>query len=144
MDQPTKMFLARVLGEIYRMQRRVDPSMTGAADCMIYGLINGIETAIDNHFADHGEPWAWCSAEQVSAMTAILEELDDDPVRKEAFKGYYDIEQRVQATGLSKGNVIAILTYLKLNGQFTELIKRLDSDHSPSGCRKFEPGQWDV
>ena len=116
----------------------------GAADCTIYGLINGIETAIDDHFADQGEPWARCSAVQVSAMTAILDELGDDPARKETFKGHYDIEQRVQAAGLGKGNVIAILTYLKLNGQFTELINRMDSEPSPSVCRTFEPAKWDV
>lgn len=42
-----KYMFCRLLGEIYRLQKRVDPEMCKVTDATIYGLIEGIEYVVD-------------------------------------------------------------------------------------------------
>jgi len=51
MDDDTKRFLGFILGQIYRLQKRVDPTMCPASDKEIYGLTQGIELGYEK-FAD--------------------------------------------------------------------------------------------
>ncbi|MCB9681377.1 MAG: hypothetical protein H6733_07870 [Alphaproteobacteria bacterium] len=52
MDSETKLYLGRLFGEVFRMQKRLDPDMVQVSDANIYGLLNGMETAFDNVFRD--------------------------------------------------------------------------------------------
>jgi hypothetical protein len=133
------MFLGRILGEIYRLQRRVEPGMVGVEDCTLYGLINGIEEAVDNFVTidESGEPRDWVANEQLEAMREILRAVEADHERKAAFTGYYDIDERVRSAGLGRGAAIQTLTYLKAGGEFLNLIARMESQNSPSECRRF-------
>lgn len=144
MDQTTKMLLARILGEVCRVQRRLDPEMSGRGAQTIYGLLNGIETVLDSEFElDNGQGGNWISRDQVSAMVAILQALDEDPPRKKAFKGYYDIQEEVAAAGLTLALAIPILTYLKAGGGFVDLIDKMGTEHSPFQGYKFELARYE-
>lgn len=53
------------------------------------------------------------------------------------FKGFYDIERELQEAGVDRAQAIRILTFFQANGQFQELIAKMDTSHSPSECRTF-------
>jgi hypothetical protein len=50
MDRMTKLFLGRILGEVYRLQRRQDPKMVPVDAATIYGLLKGFEWVVDALF----------------------------------------------------------------------------------------------
>jgi hypothetical protein len=146
MDRETKMFLARILGETYRTQKRIDPKMCERDDAEIYGLINGIETAIDEEFGinDLDEVGHWIDRSKVAALAKTLREVEDDPAKLAAFKGYYDIEHEITGSGISRGEAMLVLKYFYAEGAYTEVIDKMDSSHSPSECRKFKLRSGDV
>lgn len=135
----TRRLLGVLLGEVYRVQKRVDPSMCGVGDDTIYGLRNGFEDAIDYVLESAGD----VPAAQLSAMGTLLDEHFMDPVKLAAFKGFYDIEHDLQRLGIDRGQAIKILTYFHAGRRFGELIEKMNSDRSPSECRKFDLHAFD-
>ncbi len=73
----------------------------------------------------------------------VLEPIWADEEKLKNFRGFYDIERELEQRGVHRSDAIAILRYLKANHQFTDVIEKMDSSHSPSECRRFELTEWD-
>jgi len=139
METDVKRLIGKLLGELYRLQRRVDPNMCSESDAKVYGLLNGFEHVIDEQITLIG----WTSDQQVEDAAALLNTHWSDPGKLAAFKGFYDIERDLQQLGIDRVQAIKIIRYFAANHQFQSLISKMDSQGSPSECRKFELDEWD-
>ena len=129
-----KRMFAKLLGEVYRTQRRIDPLMCSTSMGRIYGLLNGIEDAVN----DELEGLGFVSAEKMDALIEVIDPIFRDRERLDAFRGYYSIEHHLNNAGIDRATAIRLFTYLKAEDRFVELIEKMDSDHSPIECRRFE------
>lgn len=134
MELDTKVAIGRILGEILRLQKHAQPNMCGETDATIYGLLRGFEDVIDEQFDFAGA----VTHDELNTVVEILKPYWEDQGKFDAFQGYYDIEPQFKVAGIDRSKAISILTYLNANGQFTELIDKMDSQQSPTECRKFE------
>jgi hypothetical protein len=133
MDSDTKRFLGFILGQIYRLQKRVDPAMCPATDAEIYGLTHGFEYEVEKVLHDAGA----VTDEQFVATVDVLDPLFRLPNLLADVHGYDDLEPRFARNGLDRATVIRCLKYLAADGQFMEVIGKLDSEASPAECRNF-------
>jgi len=138
MEKKQLLAFGKILGETYRLQKRVDPNMVQVSDATIYGLLNGFEGVIESELA--GE--YTISENDISAMADVLDPYFNDPEKE--FNGFYDIEYNLQQRGIDRGKAIDILTYMKANGQYVEVIERMDTSGSPGECRSFNIRQNEI
>lgn len=131
MDKETKLFLGKILGEIYTLQNHINPDPANKAT--IYGLLNGIEEEIDQQFEIR-----FISNNKTKHVADILEEYFNDPEKEANFQGFYDIEHALKEGGVSRSEARIILTWLNAHGHFTNIIEKMDSPRSPSECKKFD------
>lgn len=139
MDKDTKRLFGRLLGEVFRIQRAMPDMACAASDAQIYGLLNGFEDSIDEILESTGD----ISSEKVKAVMDVIEPIWADQEKLKNFRGFYDIEEELRQHGVDRSDAIAILRYLKANHQFTDVIEKMDSSHSPTECRRFELTEWD-
>lgn len=125
------LLLGKILGEIYRMQRHVGMSTEGPA--VSYALCHGFEHVLTDTFREIGG----ITTAQVDAVDKVL-----DLQTPAAFKGFYDIEYKLQAEGVCRETAIRILTYLKATGLYDSIIDKMDCSRSPSECRTFDLDEW--
>ncbi|KAB2952947.1 hypothetical protein F9B85_06675 [Heliorestis acidaminivorans] len=125
-----KFMLAKVIGEILRLQNKL--GICGYSEKTIYGLLNGIEPAIDEFFSVEA-----ITQGQVKAVIDVLNPYHLDKEKLSKFKGFYDIEHDLENQGIDRWQAIKILTYLYNNRQFQEVIDKMDSSYSPTECRTF-------
>ena len=137
MDRDTKIVFGKLLGEIYRTQEMLQEGSSRTTKDHIYGLLNGIEWAIDVELERVG----FVGKEETDAVMDVLTPIFDDQMKLEEFKGYYDIESDLEKRDVSRDQAIVILTHLKASGKFVEVIEKMDSCHSPVECKRFEI--WD-
>ena len=135
----TTRLLARILGQVYRLQDRVDGMTSGVGPAHIYGLLAGIDAAIDRELADV----EGVSNAKLDAMADVLEPILQEPEKLEAFKGYYDIEPELEARGITRTEAMQILRYMWADHKFTTVIAKMDSSHSPAECRTFDLGDFE-
>ncbi len=133
-----KLMFAKLLGEIYRTQKRIDPNLCTARDAEIYGLLNGFEPVIDRQLSEVG----WITDDEITAVADVLQPYFDDEEKLNGLKGYYQIEFALRYAGIPREKAIAILTYFKANEQYTDVIKKLNSDASPIECKRFDIPDW--
>jgi len=127
-----KLYLGKILGEIYRIQRSLNiPSVD---DATIYALLHGFESVADEEL----ENLIVVTKEQQQCVTNVLLPYFEDPAKLANFKGYYDIEKKLEAGGVDRPTAIAILIFFKAKGQFTNVIAKMDSSDSPCECRTLE------
>lgn len=126
--------LARILGEIYRIQNATEGMTPSASGARVYGLLNGFEVSIDREL----ERAEGISNEKLDATMDVLEEIQIDEKKMADFTGFYDIEPTLLARGVNRADAIQIFTYLKANDQFSDLIEKMDSSNSPQECRTFK------
>ncbi len=138
-ENENKIFFGKILGEIYRMQQS-SKDMSCPSDAHIYALLNGFEDAINQELMYVGK----ISSTEVKSVMDVLDPIWKDQEKLNNFKGYYDIEHELEAKGVDRSAAIRILKYLKANGQFTEVIARMDTTYSPTECRTFELTNWDI
>ncbi len=134
-----KVFLGKILGEIYRIQNNTEGFSCFAEPSQIFGLLNGFETVIDEEIKSVG----FISSEKLKAVTKILDEYWDDQKKEADFKGFFDIEPKLLESGIKRGEASQILKYLKAEGLYITLIDKMDSTNSPSECRTFDLGELD-
>jgi hypothetical protein len=134
MDKELKVFLGKILGEIYRLQNNSEKIACPAEPSQIFGLLNGFENVIDEELERIG----YVSNEEINSVVDVLDEYWKDPEKRKEFKGFYDIEHKLNNRGIDRGKAILILTYFKANNQFVELIDKMNSEHSPTECKNFE------
>lgn len=132
-----KILFGKILGEIYRIQNR--NGYCPVSEGRIYGLLNGIEWAIDEEISNISP----VSKEDLKQAADILNRYWKDPADLEKVTGYYDLEDDFDAVGLDRGKMIKILTYFNSNRQFTDIIAKFDSSNSPTECRTFYLDDWD-
>lgn len=139
MEKDTKRLLGKLLGEVFRVQRSLPNMACASSNAEIYALLNGFEGAVDQILEGMGD----ISEEKVQAVMDTLDPIWTDKKKLAEFRGFYDIERDLERLGVDRSDAISILTYLKANHQFTEIIDKMDSSHSPSECRRFEISEWD-
>lgn len=137
MDGDTKKLLGKILGEVFRLQTAARVPCS-ASERTIYGLLNGFENVTDEVLESIGE----VTNEQISAVMDALEPYDQDPAKLAGFRGFYDIENTLKHNGVDRGDAMRILTYLRANHQYTDIIARMDTSGSPAECRTFEVDEW--
>lgn len=132
MDNDTKRFLGKILGELHRTRRML--AKKEPVDAHIYALTHGFESAIDAELEEVG----WISNDDETAVGEVLDVIYRDQGKLEKFRGFYDIEDDLKARGIDRSKAIRILTKMKAEGAFSGMIHKMDSSHSPSECRRFE------
>ena len=133
----TERLLCVLLGEVYRVQRHLKMPCSASTDT-IYGLLSGIEPAIDSVLAN--DP---VSENDFRAVCKLLFSIDSDPKKKEEFSGFYDLEDALRSAGLDRSKIAHVITYLNAGGKYTELIEKMDSSGSPTECRNFDLTEFD-
>ena len=137
MQQSIKILLGKILGEIYRVQNA--SKMCAASPGRIYGLLNGIEDAIDYEL----DTMSLITRDKVKAVCDVLNPIFSDSKRLEEFTGFYDIEGELKGKGVNRVDAIRILKYLKAEGRFIGVIEKMNSENSPIECKTFELNEWD-
>lgn len=132
-----QLLLGKLLGEIYRLQRKTDTPCS-ASDATIYGLLNGFEETTQDELERVGV----VTKEQVKHAGDVLNAVWDDQEKMANFKGFYDIEHKLAAGGVDRIDAIKIITYFKANNSFQDLIEKMDTSGSPGECRTFELDKW--
>jgi hypothetical protein len=133
MEKDIKIFLAKILGEIYRIQKRIKDLPCSATDSHIYGLLKGFEDSINLEL-----DYELITKQEVSKVSNILNEIWIDDEKLKNFKGYYDIESEFEKLNIPRWKIILILTKLKSEDRYTRLLEKMDSNNSPGECRKFD------
>ena len=136
MDQELKRALGFLLGQIYRIEKRInhnDSDICPVPESTIYGLLNGIEPIIDENLPTNMA----VSDDDISAVADVLQPYFDDPEKLSEFTGYYQIEPELERRGVSRSKAMLILTYFQSDSSFTNVIEKMDSPGSPSECRTF-------
>jgi len=139
MEQGNKILLGKILGEIYRIEKRTNDMACPATEAQIYGLLNGFEHCIDEELEMTGA----VTYEQYVTVLNVLDEIDMDPAKFEAFNGFYSIEDKLNSLGINRGKAIKIISYIYADRRFTTLIDKMDSAGSPMECRTFELSDFD-
>lgn len=134
-----KMF-GKLLGEIYKLQYYNENIVSKPNEASIYGLLNGIESAIDIEL----DKIDFVSKEKFEDMIKILDEYYYDDKKLKEFNGYRDIELSLEEKKISRTDAMRILKYLYSDGRYVELIEKMDNDKSPLECRKFDLSKWDI
>jgi len=140
MDRMTKLFLGRILGEVYRLQRRQDPKMVPVDAATIYGLLKGFEWVVDETLEGFGE----ITDSDHTAMVEVLDRYFTDKGALKNLKGFYDIERELTEKGVDRVKAISLLTYLRTNHQFTEVIDVIEKGYSPSELKGLEPEDTEI
>lgn len=139
MEKETKLMFGKILGEIYRIQRRLETDACPVRKSTVYALLNGIEPIIDEEFSRIG----FISSDQYNNMCKVLDSYFYNEEKLAQFKGFYDIENELEDLGIDRADAIKILSYLKSNGSYTELIEKMDSQYSPMECKRFDLSDYD-
>lgn len=139
MDDTTKL-LGKILGEIYRLQQKNDNITIQQPDSKIYALLNGFERTIKEEL----EVIGYVSDDHIEAVVSVINPIWMDEEKLENFTGYYDIEPDLKSRGIDRVLASKIFKYFKANGQFIELIDKMNSNNSPVECKNFELTDWDI
>ena len=126
--------MARILGEIYRIQNAIEGMPRSASGSQVYGLLNGFEVCIDMEL----EQSESISKEKLNAAADVLSEIFYDGEKLDKFRGFYQIEDELTSRGIDRIDAIKMLTYWQADGRFKELIEKMNSEDSPVECRTFE------
>jgi hypothetical protein len=122
MDRETKIFLGRILGEIYSLRRRVVEDQRASPET-IYGLFHGVESTIDQEIERTG----FISRQLEHDLIDVLHKISVDEKKLGDFKGYYDIERELEAKGIARWHAIVLLSMFKLQGRFTEMVEKIEN-----------------
>ncbi len=139
MEKETKILLGKILGEIYKIEKRLPDMTCPATQGQIYGLLNGFENAIE----DELEMTGFVSKEHVEIVGNVLDEIWLDKEKLNSFKGFYDIERRLSSMGVDRGQANKILRYFNADNRFVEIIAKMDTSDSPSESRRFNLSEFD-
>lgn len=134
MEPETKLFLGKLLGEVYCLQRLVQPKNCAASEATTYGLLNGIESVIDECIPDE-----FITSADINTVADTLEPYFN---QSKQLKGYYDIEHNLETQGVDRVKAIKVLTYFKAKGQFSFVIKIIE-DGATNGGSPIELGHLD-
>lgn len=103
-NKDNKILLAKILGEIYRLQKHSQNIPCPASDARIYGLLNGFERIVDEEIERIG----FVSNKELSTVEKILDEYFINEEKLKQFKGYYDIERELEVNQIDRAKAITI------------------------------------
>ena len=106
-----------LIGRVSKIEKQLGCS--DIDDGVLYGVINNIDN--DELGLLNGTK---ITQNKISTMRSILKSIDDDPTKKQNFRGYDDIRREVEQRGLTDKDGV-ILKYLKKMGKFTELFEKM-------------------
>ena len=135
--QKVLLLLGKILGEIYRIQRKIGIATEGKD--VAFGLRRGFESVLEDTFRDIGG----VSTAQLQAVDSVLGEYFADPAKLAEFTGFYEIEPKLAALGVDRGTAMTIMTYQKATGRYDSVLDKMDCSGSPHQCRTFELDRWD-
>lgn len=133
-----KFMFGKVLGETYRVQKHLGMPCS-AGDATIYGLLNGIERAVDDVLLRREV----ITNQQYEDMCDVLDEIQLDREKLDAFQGFYGIESALKSRGIDRSTAISILRYMKARDVYVDVIAKMDTMHSPTEARRFELADYD-
>lgn len=118
--------------------------MCPCSDSKIYGLINGIEEAIDEEVFESpfSETQRKITKNDLKFVYDVLDEYMGENLN--SFKGYYTIERRLEEYGIDRAKAIKIFTYLKLSSRYCELIEKMNSMDSPIEVKDLDPFEYEI
>jgi hypothetical protein len=128
MNRETTLLMGKILGEIYRIQKRVDTEMCGVDEATIYGLLTGMEPVVNEQLQMQG-----ISSQKLSAVATALNRYND-PTKMREFQGFPTIDFELEQAGVDRADAYIIFKYLKADGRFLELINKMD----PGDLNKWE------
>jgi len=131
MDRDTKLFLGKLLGEIYQLQHRQDPKRLPVTEEQLYGLLHGFEWVVDEHLDGFGD----VTTADNKVMVEVLNRYFTNPEALKKLKGFYDIEAELEAKGVDRFKAISLLRYFRIGNRFTEVLDALDTSDSPMEVR---------
>lgn len=137
-DQLTKIAFGKILGEIYRLQR-AQGLVVGADEGRVYGLLNGIEQAIDEELNSVG----FISNEKTDHAQQVLNVYLYDESKLDDLDGFYDIEMALEKGGVDRSDAISIFRYFLASRRYVDAINKMDSGNSPIECKDFALRDWD-
>lgn len=140
MEKELKIIFGKLLGEIYRTQYHIGSFKCKPEEARIYGLLNGFERTINEEFERIG----WIDDDKQAVVEKVLNEYFRNPEKLKMFKGFYDIENELGRSGISRSDAIQIFRLLHAEGRFIEVLEKMDSTGSPSECRRFQLSDWDI
>lgn len=118
LDKETKTALGKILGNVYLLQKKQD--ITEQSDSHIFGLLNGIESALDVEF----EEMDFISKEEIRVVENALEPYLDDKeeveIRSQSLRLGLEHEHEID-----QAKFIDICKYLSGRGNFQAVIKQL-------------------
>lgn len=124
MEHDLKLALGQIKGEIYRLQKA--QGISNVSDGHIYGLLNGIEEAIDNELAEL-EVEDLISNHKVEAIRNLLEEfISKDKDVTEAFANTFRLMAE-RKYDISQTECTKILKYLRAKGEYEEILSQVGS-----------------
>ncbi|AQS55281.1 hypothetical protein [Novibacillus thermophilus] len=132
-----KLLFGRMLGEMYRIQKKLGMQVS---DARIYGLLNGVEEAIDEEIEKIG----YVSNRDISAVCDVLDEYYQDWDKVSKLDGFYEVEDKLRNKGIGRSKAIRILKYLYASNRYNDLIDKFDSPKSPVEAKKFKLKEYDL
>lgn len=139
MDKETKLVFGKILGEIYRIQNKMDNASYLVGSETIYGLLNGFEETLDQEIGN----LSFISSEEVAYVSSVLNEYHINEQRLSTFNGYYNIEHKLLSRGIDRIKAKRIVTMFKIEGRFQNVIDKMDTSGSPGECRTFEIPEYE-
>lgn len=119
MERELKLTLGKLFGEIYRIQKKQEISQK--SDAQIFGLLNGIEEAIETEL----ESLNFISSEQVSVVRDALDPYYRQEKSLDDMPSFLNFRMGLERKGVSHSELLDILKYLKASGSYTTEIDKL-------------------
>jgi len=140
LDRKTKLLFGRLLGEIYRLQRRQDESMVPAGPGEIYGLIQGFDWVVDQVL----ETFGTVTEKDLKAVADLFDHLEENPMKLKKLTGFYDIEEQLSARGINREKAMALFTYFRAGDKFAAVLDALDRGNSPGELQRLKPHDTEI
>lgn len=121
MEQELKLALGKILGEVYRIQKY--QGITDASDGKIFGLLNGFEEAIESELGS----LSFISEEKISIVSDVLTPFWTEQKEISELPSFTDLRLELERKGISHGQLITILKYLRATNRFDKEIDKLGS-----------------
>lgn len=129
MDIELKLALGKILGETYRTQKA--QGSTQISDSKIFGLINGIEEAINTELGD----LELISNKQLDIVMSYMDKYYNGD---EELPNFTTVRLALEQKGISHGTLIDIFKYLKAGERYTPVIDKLGDYELPNTFSNFK------
>lgn len=138
MEDDVKRMFGKILGELYRTQRML-AKQSPTIDAHTYGLLHGFESSIDEELASIG----WITGHEENAAGEVLDEYFSDQTKLDSLKGFYEVEDKLEARGINRSKALRIFKKMMASHQFESVLRKFDSTHSPGELRRFDINERD-